>query len=82
MQLTDDFKQTNDGGSSNTHGSFDTERSPYRQMCSHTGAFAISNMFIAGLGIHIKYCTAWTMVIMAIVLAISAVAFIAKMEGQ
>ena len=55
-QLTDDFKQTNDGGSSNAHRSLNTERSPYRQMCSDSGAFAISNTFIAGLGIHIKYC--------------------------
>ena len=54
MQLTDDFKQT--GGSKNAHRCFDTERSRYRQMCSHTGAFFISNMFTAGLGIDIKYC--------------------------
>ena len=43
MQLTDDLKQTNDGGSSNAHRSFDTESSRYRQMCTHKGAFAISN---------------------------------------
>ena len=56
MQLTDDFKQTNDSGSNNAHRSFDTERSRCRQMCSHTGAFPTSNTFIAGLGIDIKYC--------------------------
>ena len=43
MQLTDDFKQTNDGDSSSAHRSFDTERSRCRQMCTHKGAFAISN---------------------------------------
>ena len=36
MQLTDDFKQTNAGGSNNAHRSFDTERSRYTQMSSHT----------------------------------------------
>ena len=46
MQLTDDFKQTHDGGSNNAHRSFDTGRSRYRQMGSHTGAFAISNNYI------------------------------------
>ena len=73
MQLTDDFKQTNHGGSKNVHRSFDTERSRYRQMCSHTQE--LSSHRIHSLQDSASTSSSvWTMVTIAIALAISAVA--------
>ena len=84
MQLSDDFKQTNDGDSSNARRSFDTERNHYRlyrQMCSHTQD--LSSYRIRSLQDSASTSSAVsTMVTITIALSIFAVACMANMEGQ
>ena len=81
MQLSGDFKQTNEGGSNNANRSFDTERSHYRQICSHTQE--LSSYWIRSLQDSASTSsTAWTMVTITIALSIPAVACIANMERQ
>ena len=74
MQLTDDFKQTHDGGSNNAHRSFDTERTVTGN-CVHTQE-------LSPYRIRSLQDSASTMVTITIALAISAVACVANMERQ
>ena len=81
MQLSDDFKQTNDGDSNKAHKSLDTERNYYRQMCSHTQD--LSSYRIRSLQDSASTSsTVWTMVTITIGLSIFAVACKANMERQ
>ena len=79
MQLTDGFKQTNEGAAITRTGVL-TQREAVTGKCARTQE--LSPYRIRSLqGSASTSSTPWTMVIMATILAASAVAFVAKMGG-